>query len=112
MIPRLPDGFGEEKFMNHFVSFPLASILLSSIVGCAGVAPDAAVVSTQEVARGEYCHKKLPAVGPASPTMVQPSPGDIIDYYGPCDGPSASEQIQQQRRFESFRFGRDYMDEG
>jgi len=23
-----------------------------------------------------------------------------------------SEQIEQQRRFEAFRFGRDYMDEG
>lgn len=98
--------------MSRFVSTPLASILLSSIVGCAGVAPDVAVVSTQKAVSGDYCHKKLPAVGPASPTMVQPSAGDIIDYYGPCDGPSVSEQIQQQRRFESFRFGRDYMDEG
>jgi len=112
MILRLPDGFGEEKIMSRFVSMTLASILLSSVVGCAGVAPTAGVVPTQEVARGEYCNKKLPAVGSASPTMVQPSPGDIIDYYGPCDGPSASEQMQQQRRFESFRFGRDYMDEG
>ena len=98
--------------MNRFVLTPLATVLLSSMVGCAGVAPKNAAVSTQEVASGDYCHKKLPAVGPSVPTMVQPSPGDIIDYYGPCDGPSVSEQIQKQRRFESFRFGRDYMDEG
>jgi len=112
MTPGLPDGFREEKFMSRFVSTSLASILLSSVVGCAGVAPNTTVVATQEVARGDYCHKILPAVGPASPTMAQPSAGDIIDYYGPCDGPSVSEQIQQQRRFESYRFGRDYMDEG
>jgi len=91
----------------------LAAVLLSSIVGCAGVASKTEAVPTQEVARaGEYCHKKLPAVGPTVPTMVQPASGDIIDYYGPCDGPSVSEQIEQQRRFEAFRFGRDYMDEG
>jgi len=98
--------------MNRFVLAPLATLLLTSIIGCTGVAPNVEVVATQEVARGDYCHKKLPAVGPAVPTMVQPSPRDIIDYYGPCDGPSVSEQIEQQRRFEAFRFGRDYMDEG
>ncbi len=98
--------------MNRFSLAPLAAVLLTSIMGCATVAPDTVSVSAQAVAQGDYCHKKLPAVGPAAPTMVQPSPGDIIDYYGPCDGPSAAEQIQQQRRFESFRFGRDYMDEG
>jgi hypothetical protein len=98
--------------MNRFVSLPLVAVLLSPLVGCAGVASNFDTGSTQHVASGEYCHKKLPAVGPGTPTMVQPAPSDIIDYYGPCDGPSISEQVQQQRRFESFRFGRDYMDEG
>ncbi|HEX6768815.1 MAG TPA: hypothetical protein VF208_05645 [Candidatus Binatia bacterium] len=70
------------------------------------------LVATQEVAGEDYCHKKLQAVGPAVATAVQPSPGEIIEYNGPCDGPSVSEQIQQKRRFESFCFGKDYMDEG
>ena len=98
--------------MRPFVAVPLATGLLVFVVGCAGVAPTPARESTQEVAQGAYCHKKLPSVGPGNPTLVNPMPGDIIDYYGPCDGPSATEQIQQQKRFESFRFGRDYMDEG
>ncbi|HUR72603.1 MAG TPA: hypothetical protein VMZ02_11480 [Candidatus Limnocylindrales bacterium] len=98
--------------MNRFVSTPVAAVLLSFVIGCAGVTRNPPEVASQEVARGEYCHKKLPAVGPAAPTMVQPAAGDIIDYYGPCDGPSLTEQRQHQRRFESFRFGRDYMDEG
>lgn len=98
--------------MKPFVLAPLVTLLLTSIIGCAGVAPSVEVVASQEVTRGGYCLKKLPAVGPTVPTMVQPSPGDIIDYYGPCDRPSVSEQIEQQRRFETFRFGRDYMDEG
>jgi hypothetical protein len=98
--------------MKRFVLTFLATVLLSSVLGCGGIVPNAALVSNQEVARGDYCHKKLPAVGPTVPTMVPPSLGDVIDFYGPCDGPSVSEQIEQQRRFESFRFGRDYMDEG
>jgi hypothetical protein len=99
--------------MSQFVLKHCATFLLLSVVGCAGVAPDTVTVATQESsARGEYCHKKLPAVGPTDANMVGPSPGDIIDYYGPCDGPTMAEQLQQQRHFESFRFGRDYMDEG
>ena len=98
--------------MRHFVSVPLATGLLVIGVGCAGVGPTPATESTQAVAQGAYCHKKLPSVGPGNPTQVSPAAGDIIDYYGPCDGPSAAERIQQQKRFESFRFGRDYMDEG
>jgi len=98
--------------MTRIISMPLVIILLPFAVGCAGVASNFAAVSTQQMASGDYCNKKMPAVGPTVPTMVQPAAGDIIDYYGPCDGPSVNEQIQQQRRFESFRFGRDYMDEG
>ena len=56
--------------MNRFMLAPLVTVLLSPIIGCGGVAPNTAVVSTQEVARGDYCHKKLPAVGPSNPTMV------------------------------------------
>ena len=50
--------------MSRFVSTSLASILLSSIVGCAGVAPNTwTVVATQEVARGDYCHKNIASRG-------------------------------------------------
>jgi len=99
--------------MSQFVLNPCAMFLFLSLVGCTSVAPNTVTVVTQESsARGEYCNKKLPAVGPTDAIMVGPSPGDIIDYYGPCDGPTMAEQLQQQRRFESFRFGRDYMDEG
>jgi len=99
--------------MRPFALKSYAVFLFLSIVGCAGVTPETLTVATQKSsATGEYCNKKLPAVGPTDAIMVGPSPGDIIDYYGPCDGPTMAEQLQQQRRFESFRFGRDYMDEG
>ena len=86
-------------------------IALFSFVGCTSGAYNLATLD-QEAGDG-YCHKKLQPIGstdPARPT--QSSSGDYIDYSGPCDGPSVRDQVKKQRRFEQFRFGRDYMDEG
>jgi hypothetical protein len=90
----------------------LLAIFLFSFAGCITGAYNVATLSQQE-GRSGYCHKKLEPVGPSD--LARPSQsgsGDYIDYYGPCDGPSVRDQVQQQRRFEQFRFGRDYMDEG
>ena len=87
-------------------------IFLFSLAGCAGGAYNAATLDQQAAANG-YCHKKLQPIGPTDPARTtQASGDDYIDYSGPCDGPSAADQIQKQKRFEQFRFGRDYMDEG
>jgi hypothetical protein len=88
------------------------AIILLSFAGCTTGTYNVATLSQQQAGSG-YCHKKLQPIGPsdlARPTQI--GGGDYIDYYGPCDGPSISEQIQTQKRFEQFRFGRDYMDEG
>jgi len=98
--------------MNRFGLTSALVFFLVSLVGCATGTYNVATVDKQETASG-YCHKKLQPVGPtdpARPTVM--GTGDYIDYYGPCDGPSSTEQIQAQKRFEQFRFGRDYMDEG
>jgi hypothetical protein len=97
--------------MSRFYSTISVGVFLS-IVGCAAGVPSTDTLYTQETSNG-YCHKKLRPVGstdPARPT--QDTWGDYIDYYGPCDGPTAKEMAEQQRRFEQFRFGRDFMDEG
>ncbi len=63
----------------------------------------------QEIAKG-YCHRILQPVGPTE--IIRPTQsrsGDYISYYGPCEGPSAEEQARKQRRFERYRFGRDFM---
>lgn len=87
-------------------------IFLAFFVGCTAGSYNVASVEKQETS-SEYCHKKLQPVGPTDPAkLTQSRAGDYIDYYGPCDGPSLEEQIRAQRRFERFRFGRDYMDEG
>ncbi|HEV8722822.1 MAG TPA: hypothetical protein VGW77_19570 [Candidatus Binatia bacterium] len=98
--------------MNRFRLTTSLVIFLVSFVGCTAGTYNVATVDKQEVGSG-YCHKKLRPIGPsdlARPTQM--GADDYIDYYGPCDGPSTSEQIQAQKRFEQFRFGREYMDEG
>jgi len=98
--------------MNRFGLTTLLVIFLFSFVGCTSGTYNMATLSQQEAGNG-YCHKKLQPLGPSDPARPsQIGAGDYIDYYGPCDGPSISEQIQKQKRFEQFRFGRDYMDEG
>ena len=99
--------------MNRILPSSLLAIFFLSVAGCSGVVSNMATVSQQEAGSGSYCHKKLQPVG--SSEVARPyrsDSGEVIDYYGPCDGPTLSDQLQQQRRYESFRFGREYMDEG
>ena len=59
-----------------------------------------------------YCHRVVEPIGPSDPARVsEDNSGDYISYSGPCEGPSRQEMIRDQRRFEQFRFGRDYIDE-
>ncbi len=98
--------------MKHFGLTTSMVIVLFALIGCASGTYNVATVDQQKTGSG-YCHQKLQAVGPNDPGKpAQIGGGDSIDYYGPCGGPSISEQIQTQKRFEQFRFGRDYMDEG
>ena len=44
----------------------------------------------EELTPGSYCHLKFPAIREETlssdhPVLLDPSDGDIIDYYGPCD---------------------------
>jgi hypothetical protein len=98
--------------MNRFRLATLLVMLVVSFVGCTSGAYNMATLDKQGAGDG-YCHKKLQPMGSTDPArLAQSGSGDFIDYSGPCDGPSTSEQIRKQKRFESFRFGRDYMDEG
>jgi hypothetical protein len=87
-------------------------VFLLPFAGCAGGVYNPATPYQQDAGSG-YCHKKLQPVGPSDlARSTQVGGDDYTDYYGPCDGPSISEQTNKQKRFEQFRFGREYMDEG
>jgi hypothetical protein len=86
-------------------------VSLFAIAGCTS-GSYSVVNRPQEVFGSGYCHKQLSPVGPSDLARSTQTNGDYIDYYGPCEGPTTAEQVQKQKRFEQFRFGRDYMDEG
>jgi len=91
-----------------------ATVMLVSLFVIAGCTSASYSVAkrAQEDLGGGYCHKQLAPVGPSDLARTTQPNGDYIDYYGPCDGPSTAEQVQKQKRFEQFRFGKEYMDEG
>jgi hypothetical protein len=98
--------------MNRFNLKSLLVIFLFFLVGCTTGTSDTTSAYRQDRGNG-YCHKVLKPLGPGDPARTTQATGnDFIDYYGPCDGPSTSDMIREQKRFEQFRFGRDYMDEG
>lgn len=99
--------------MNGLTSRVSLGVLLVSLAGCAPSAYNVAVGGDQAKGGDGYCHKKLQPIGPTETSRpAQIGSGDFIDYYGPCDGPSVTDQVEKQRRYEQFRFGREYMDEG
>ena len=96
--------------MNRFRLTISLVLFLFSFVGCTTGAYNMATLDKPE---DGYCQKKLQPMGSTDPGRpAQSGSGDYIDYSGPCDGPTVREQVRKQKRFESFRFGRDYMDEG
>ena len=98
--------------MKRFSFAGSAVIFLALLVGCTPGAYTTTPAVSQQASSSDYCHKKLKPIGPSDIIRPGRGNGDFIDYYGPCDGPSVQQQIQEQRRFEQFRFGREYMDEG
>ncbi len=76
-----------------------AILLLNSSLLWAGES----VISKVPDATGKFCHLKFPAIKEETlywdrPVLKDPSQGDIIDFYGPCNyDPLGKEEIQRQR---------------
>ena len=89
----------------------LAGAMGSSIASAAGA--DGVILKEASTA-GSYCHMKFPAIEERTltwkrPVLMDPSEGDIIDFYGPCDhDPLGKEEIQSQKRDLQRRFEREY----
>jgi hypothetical protein len=112
VIQTMAIGPKKDTSMNRFALTSSLAIFLFSLAGCTAGTYNPASPSQQEAVNG-YCHKKVQAIGPSDVARsTQVGGGDYIDYSGPCDGPSISDRIQKQKRYEQFRFGREYMDEG
>jgi hypothetical protein len=73
---------------------------------------DGAVISRVPDPSGSFCHMRFPPIREDTlfldePVLKDPSDGDIIDAYGPCDfDPLGSESIRRQRRDHQLRMRR------
>jgi hypothetical protein len=106
----------EVRNMKIATSF-LAALLLASSIGASNTfAAAEGVISNSTLTAGSYCHLTFPAISEETlssdrPVLEDPSTGDIIDFYGPCDtDPRGKDQIQAQRLENQHRLNREYSD--
>jgi hypothetical protein len=91
----------------------LAGAMVSSIAAAAGAD---GVILKDASTEGSYCHIKFPAIEERTlswkrPVLTDPSEGDIIDFYGPCNhDPLGKDEIHAQLLQLQHRRARDYMD--
>jgi hypothetical protein len=61
------------------------------------------IISRAPDSSGIYCNLKFPAIKEDTltsdrPQLKDPSEGDIVDFYGPCDyDPLSKEEVQRQK---------------
>ena len=97
-------------FLKTFRSmlFMTAALALSSSFVWAAEA----IIFRVPDASGKFCHLKFPAIGPETlswprPELTDPSEGDIIDFYGPCDhDPLGKAEVHRQRADYRRQFSR------
>jgi hypothetical protein len=91
------------EIMKNFKA-NLSMLLVVGVLGTSGaaIAADGAEVEGQLDA-GSYCHEKFPAMTERSlsgnqPELKQPTTGDMVDYYGPCnEDPTGKDEIAAQK---------------
>ena len=102
------------KIMKSVLSvLLLAGAMGSSIASAEGTD---GIILKDALADGSYCHMKFSAIeertlGSKRPVLTDPSWGDIIDFYGPCNhDPLGQDEIHAQLLDHQHRRTRDYMD--
>jgi hypothetical protein len=102
--------------MKIATSFSAAMLLIGTLGVNSTLAAAPGVISNQALTAGSYCHLSFPAIREETlagdrPVLKDPSSGDIIDFYGPCDtDPLGKDQVQAQRLQNEHRWDRDYSD--
>lgn len=78
-------------------------VLLGSLLGCTAARPGR--ILSQEEFGNNYCHTRYRA--PGSAADYRNGPGDIIDFYGPCDE-TRGELGWENHLFRQRQFGKEY----
>ena len=89
--------------MKIATSFLAALILVGGLGVKSTFAAAEGVISNATLIPGSYCHLTFPAIREDTlssdrPVLKDPSEGDIVDFYGPCDhDPLGKDEIESQR---------------
>lgn len=85
-------------------------VLATSLgLGIARADADDEEVSTSTLTLEGYCHQTFPAIRPETlgtdhPQLQDPSSGDMIDFYGPCDhDPLSKDEVDHQEHDQLVR---------
>lgn len=96
------------------VSFLLSVVFLSGVFGLSAAPAWAdGILFKVRLGDSNYCHMKFPAIregtlGSNRPVLKDPSSGDIIDFYGPCDhDPLGKTEVRAQRHYRQRMDSRD-----
>ncbi|MBI4488363.1 MAG: hypothetical protein HY694_04705 [Deltaproteobacteria bacterium] len=100
------------------IKLPLLVVFLleALVFSAAPVGGAEGIISKGSTPMANYCHLKFPAIREETlywdrPVLKDPSEGDIIDFYGPCDhDPLGKEEILRQREDWRRRLRREAMD--
>ena len=90
--------------MLHDVVLFMQSYIVGSLGVGSALAAAEGVISNEVIIPGVYCHLTFPAIreetlGGDRPVLKDPSSGDIINFYGPCDhDPLGKDEIESQRK--------------
>jgi hypothetical protein len=107
----------EVKTMKIATSFLAALLFTGTLAALNNAIAEDGMISKDPSSAGSYCHEKFAAIreatlGDAKPALQNPSTGEVIDFYGPCDeNPVGKDQVQTQRLEEQQRWEREYESE-
>jgi hypothetical protein len=96
------------------VTSVLAALVLAGAVNAYAAADG--VVSDDQLAVGNYCHMKFPAIDEDTlagnqPALKSANDGNLVDFYGPCDeNPLGKDQVQEQKIEDQRMWGLEYAD--
>ena len=102
--------------MKIVTSFVGSMLLVGSLGTSAVFSAAPGVISNEIITPGVYCHLTFPAIREETlawdrPVLKNPSAGDIIDFYGPCDtDPLGKDQVRKQRLDRQHRWWDNYSD--
>ena len=102
--------------MKIVTSFVGSMLLVGSLGTSAVFSAAPGVISNEVITPGVYCHLTFPAIREETlsgdrPVLKDPSSGDMIDFYGPCDtDPLGKDQVRKQRLERQHRWWDNYSD--